>query len=346
MAVSQSTTAKLTVIIVNWNGDGLLLRCLQSLRSSVTTFPVKGIVVDNASTDGSREAVQREFPEFLLLNTGANLGYGKGNNYARPWVDTPYVLILNPDTELQPDTLETTVRFLERHPDIGLLGCKMVDPDGTVQEQGIQWFPNPLTIFIELSLGKFLWHPWCRRWLPILNPHISQEARKLYGGFLLSRREVLDEAGWFDPRYFMYAEDADLSRTVRRLGWKLYYLAEAEIVHTCGGTSEQAPAGFSILMKQHSLNQLIRKYQGPWSAALHRVMVAVAALGRLGGQVPFALARAVGLFRTGDRHQAWRKSVMWLKWALRVECPKAPAWIGSPPGIKPCSSPTERDRGG
>jgi N-acetylglucosaminyl-diphospho-decaprenol L-rhamnosyltransferase len=314
----------LTIVIVNWNGGELLLRCLDSIRASQVPFPVKVIVVDNNSADGSRERAQREFPEFTVINSGGNLGFGRGNNQARPLVDTPMVLFLNPDTELRPDTLQRVVECLESRSDVGALGCKMVYPDGTVQEQGLQWFSNPATVFLELLLPEWARRGWVQRLLPRVDPLQSGEVGKLYGGFILARREVLERAGWFDERYFMYAEDGDLSRTIRELGWKLHYCAEAEIVHACGGSSERAPSGFSILMKQRSVNQLIKKYHGPFWAFMHRLAVATAAGIRL---VTLAVMWP-GLRLLGRPLATWRlaywKSQLLLKWAWGLKSAPIP----------------------
>jgi len=280
MSTMPSTSTALTIIIVNWNGGDKLLRCLRSIRASRTSFPVKVIVVDNNSTDGSRERAAAEFPEYHIVNTGANLGFGRGNNYARPWVDTPLVLFLNPDTELFPDTLEKAVHSLLSRPRVGILGCQMRDPDGTVQELGLQWFPTPGRVFLELMVPGWLRRGLPGRWL-CHDPLRSGPVRKLYGGFMLARKEVLDAAGWFDERYFMYAEDVDLSRTVRALGWELFYDAGCAIIHACGGASQNAPSGFSVLMKQRSVDQLIEKYQGRFAARCHRRLVALAAALRL-----------------------------------------------------------------
>src|SRR4029453_11576593 len=114
-----------TIIIVNWNGGALLKDCLESVRRSGARNRVTTIVVDNASTDGSREAAEREFPEFRIVNSGDNLGFARGNNFARPMVDTPLVLFLNPDTVILGDAIERMIDFLSTHPEVGALGCKM-----------------------------------------------------------------------------------------------------------------------------------------------------------------------------------------------------------------------------
>lgn len=271
---------ELTIVIVNWNGGEKLLDCLRSIRASRTSFPVKVILVDNDSADGSRERATAAFPEFRVVNTGANLGFGRGNNYARDWVVTPLVLFLNPDTVLLPDTLEKAVQSLLARPGTGMLGCQQLDPDGTVQELGLQWFPTPERVFLELLVSDWLRRGFPSRWLRH-DPMRSGPVRKLYGGFLLARKEVLDAVGWFDEQYFMYAEDADLSRTVRNRGWDLYYEAGCAIIHAGGGASARAPGGFSVRMKQRSIHQLIQKYQGGFAAWRHRWAVALAAALRL-----------------------------------------------------------------
>ena len=310
-----SEPAGLTIVIVNWNGGEKLLRCLSSIRASRTTFPVKVIVVDNDSRDGSRELAAAEFREFLVLNTGANLGFGRGNNFARPYVDTPLVLFLNPDTELFPDTLEKAVHSLLSRPRVGMLGCQMRYPHGTVQELGLQWFPTPGRVFLELLMpGLLRWGP-LSRWVLRQDPICSGPVQKLYGGFLLVRKSVMDTAGWFDDRYFMYAEDVDLSRTIQALGWGLYYDAGCAIIHACGASSEKAPSGFSVLMKHRSVNQLIEKYHGAWAARRHRWAVALAASLRLAG---LWLVRALPLrsvFQRSILENALQSTLLLREWA-------------------------------
>ncbi len=315
-----------TIVIVNWNGGDLIQKCLRSIRESRQSFTVKVIVVDNDSRDGSREAASAAFPEFSVINSGSNLGFGRANNLARTMVDTPLVLFLNPDTELKPDTVEKAVQCLRDDPKIGIVGCKMLYPSGEVQEQGLQWYPSPWTILLDSFLNNRL----TRRWLPTMDPRRSSEVRKLYGGFLLCRKEVLDAASWFDDRYFMYAEDVDLSRTVRDLGWKLFYSADAEIIHDHGGSSNKAPGGFSILMKNRSIDQYLLKYQGMTGAFLARLVVLFSSLARIvvllvSGLIP-------GLFR-GPGRDRWRaalfKQKLMLRWSLGLKQATIPGSVAA-----------------
>lgn len=309
----------LTIIIVNWNGGDLLLRCLESIRTSKTSFQVKTIVVDNDSSDGSREAASTKFPEFDIFNSGANLGFGRANNLARSRVKTPLVLFLNPDTELKENSLEIAVQSLLTKPDVGALGCKMLYPNGKVQDLGLQWSPSPWKVLLELLLANRKTRVFFRRWLPVVDPLQSSYVRKIYGGFVLARKEVLDQAGWFDDRYFMYAEDVDLSHTILELGWKLYYSSKVEIVHVCGGVTGQAPSGFAILMKNESISKYIGKYQGQSGEFLYRISILVAALIRLSISLPLGL---VGCFHLRCRRtytNLWLKQKLMILWALGLK---------------------------
>ena len=316
----------LTIVIVNWNGGQLLMRCLESIRAHACSRRIAVIVVDNDSTDGSREAATAAFPGFRVINSGSNLGFGRANNLARSLVDTPLVLFLNPDTELMPGALDRAIQCLEQRPDVGALGCRMLEPDGTVQELGLQWSMTPWTALLELLFVSHRSWRYLRRWLPIADPYRSGYVRKLYGGFLLVRKEILDGAGWFDERYFMYAEDADLSRTIRGLGSNLYYCAESVIVHVGGGVTTGAPSTFSYLMKQESINQLIRKYQGPTAAVLHRVVVCAGGLLRLGVAL---MGRLISLAGNGMSTRRWRaacvKQQQLVLWSIGMSKAMVPA---------------------
>ena len=305
-----------TVIIVNWNGGEMLQRCLLSLRGSKASFPIEVIVVDNASTDGSRESAEVGFPEFKIVNSGSNLGFGRANNLARPMVKTPFVLFLNPDTEVRPDTLQKSVDELVSRPEVGALGCKMFYPNGQIQEQGIQWFPSPWTFLLEQLLVSRSTFKLTKRWLPRLDPNCSGYAKKLYGGFVLIRKEVVDSAGWFDDRYFMYAEDVDLSRTVISLGWKLYYTTETNIMHVAGGTTAKAPGGFAVLMKNESILKYMKKYYGAGGAALYRVEVCIAAI------IRFITLLSLRLVLRRKADGSLDKQVLLMKWAFGLRKPE------------------------
>jgi hypothetical protein len=317
----------LDVIIVNWNGGDLLRDCLRSLRDVRAPFAITRVVVDNDSRDGSPGMVERDFPEVRLIRAGANLGFGRGNNLARAHVAAPAVLFLNPDTTVPDGALQAMVDVLERQADVGAVGCKMTDPDGAVVHGlGYQWFPTPWTEFAQLALLNGPVRRWLRPVLPTVDPARDAYVSKLYGGCLMVRREVLERVGWFDERFFMYAEDVDLCRRITDAGWKLFYASGAVIRHVAGGTSRKAPSTFSTLMKCESIAQLIEKYHGPGGRSLHRVALFAGSLLRLGaGLVLRVLALAGPAGRVERIRDAQARNLAILRWSLGLQRASVPA---------------------
>ena len=300
----------------------MLRNCLASIRNAPKARKVEVIVIDNASADGSREMAEREFPEFRVINSGANLGFGKANNLARPHVRTPLVLFLNPDTVVLGDALDQMAAFLEAHPETGAVGCQMKYEDGSVQGLGIQWFPTPLTEFLQLALLSSGSQRILGPLLPTWNPEQSGYVNKLYGGCLMARKQLLDEIGWFDERYFMYAEDVDLCRTITKRGVRLYYLSSAAIVHLVGGATTHTSQGFQTLMKCESIAKLMAKYYGRLGrcryvlalfVASHARLLFVAASRLLAWLTPFG--------RQTDYRSAWQKCSLTILWCLGFRKP-------------------------
>jgi GT2 family glycosyltransferase len=310
-------TVLITVIIVNWNSGTMLRACLKSVVRRVAGLRTRVVVVDNKSTDESAELVEREFPDVLLIRAGANLGFGRGNNLARPHVEPGFVLFLNPDTELQDLALQKMAGFFATHPETGAVGCKMVFPDGEVADQNLQWFPNPLTEFLTQGLLPYRLVRKLEGILPWTDPQNSGYVNKLYGGCLLVRTVVLDKVGWFDERFFMYAEDVDLSRRIREAGWKLYYLSDAEIMHVAGGTTRKAGSDFSILMGCESMEKLIAKYQGRASGIAYRASTFCAAAIKLCPlTLLWPLTSVISPTRSAFYRESARNCSLRIKWAL------------------------------
>jgi GT2 family glycosyltransferase len=225
--MQKENAMDVSIIIVNWNGGDMLLECLDSIAKAEGDLKVQVIVVDNASKDGSREAAQARFPRYEIINSGANLGFGKANNLARTMVKSDLVLFLNPDTILFENSLKPAIDFIRAHPDVGAVGCKMRYPTGEVHEQGLQYVPSPWTEFLNLLFMSTRTRRWFAKWLPTFDPNKSGYVVKLYGGYLLCPRTLLDKVGWFDERYFMYAEDVDLCHAIGQQGAMLYYMSTA-----------------------------------------------------------------------------------------------------------------------
>jgi hypothetical protein len=278
------------------------------------------IVVDNASTDGSPEIVQREFPEVQLLNSGGNLGFARANNLVRPDVTSDLVLFLNPDTVLQPGAIDAMVAVMQQSQDVGAVGCKIRYADGRVWQQLVQRFPSPWIEFLGLVVASAAWRRRLRGLFPYLDPDRSSYASKLCGGCFMARKAVLDSVGWFDERYFMYAEDADLSRSISDRGWKLFYVSEGEISHAGGESSRRAPSDFPVLMQCESMAKLMGKYYGRIGALNYRVAIFAGAALRLAVLIPLAILRCfVPALREFHLINALRKYRLMVQWSLGLK---------------------------
>lgn len=310
----------LTVIIVNWNTQALLRNCLESIRQHGGALAIETIVVDNNSADGSRAMVAEHFPDVILVNSGGNLGFARANNLAVPRASAPYILFLNPDTEIRPGALASMVEFMRKDPGVGALGCKIRDVSGQLQELGLQWFPSPLTELLKYCAVSTSTYRRLPRFFPYHDPESSGFVRKLFGACLLVPRKVLDQVGSFDDRFFMYCEDVDLCHRIGSAGWRLYYLSEVEILHLGAGASDAAPGAFAVLMNCESFSKLMRKYYGALGAVAYRLIVFAGAQLRL---ALLLLVRFAAFLRRSAPAKSWsgsvKKHLTTLRWTLGLE---------------------------
>lgn len=221
---------KLTVIILNYNTKELLSNCLNSVKKNMHEVPMEVIVSDNSSTDGSQDMIKKNFPWVKFIE-GENEGFSKGNNRARPFVNGELVLFLNPDTLVYKDVFAKTVRYLESHPKVGALTCKLVLPDGSMDKDVRRMFPTPLVAFKKLILGKS--YEYYYEYIPNTETH---EVEAIQGAFFLTYKKLLDKVGWFDERYFFDGEDVDLCYQIHEAGYSLVYYPEVYITHLKGVT--------------------------------------------------------------------------------------------------------------
>jgi GT2 family glycosyltransferase len=327
----RSFMAELSIIIVNWNTRELLRNCLASIYANSEKGSIRIIVVDNASKDGSSAMVKDQFPEVRLINSGGNIGFARANNLAMSYVDTPLVLFLNPDTLIVNNAVAQMINFMNCNKRVGALGCKIkCSPEqketfGTDQGThplGLQWFPTPLTELLSIlfltdeTIRRF------RKYLPYKDPHTSGYVIKLYGTSLMVRAEVLERVGLFDEQFFMYGEDVDLSMRIRKNGWQLYYLSEAEIIHLSGGASSKASNQFSSLMTCESINKLMKKHYGRLGAGSYRAGILFGSLWRL----MILYVRAILMRLIGNRIEKNKspifKYMAMLKWGLCLQKPE------------------------
>jgi len=233
---------KISIVIVNYNVKYFIRQCLQSIYKSKTTADIEVIVVDNNSQDGSIEMVQSEFPDVLLIHNKDNVGFSKANNQGFEKANGEFVLILNPDTIIEENTLEVCLDYCQKHENVGAIGVKMLDGSGQFLPESKRGFPTPFA-----SLSKILGLSKLFDKSPIFNSyylgHLSNdevhEVEVLTGAFMFVPKEVLDEIKGFDEDYFMYGEDIEMSFQIKELGRKIIYLPKTSIIHFKGESTKK-----------------------------------------------------------------------------------------------------------
>ncbi len=298
-----------SVVVVSWNTRDLLVSCLRTLRAAERSPSFEVIVVDNASSDDSVAAVRREFPEVILIETGANLGYAAGNNVGIEAARGEYVFLLNSDTEVKPDAIAKLARFLATHPDHAAASAKLLNLDGSLQRACMN-FPTRLTaVAFDTWFGK--------RWLKReVDRYFAREFDHLHSAdvaqppaaALMIRKEVLDRFGAFDEDLFLFFNDVELCRRLSRLGYRIRFVADAEIVHL-GGGSTRLYQDFALEWHRNRARYYLREF-GPTGFLLAKAMTAWRAL-----EEWWRTARK--MHDPGERRAttAAIKNVVWQVWA-------------------------------
>ncbi|MCX7853027.1 MAG: glycosyltransferase family 2 protein [Caldilineales bacterium] len=259
-----------SILIVSWNVRDYLLRCLASLAAGADGLSYEVIVVDNASRDGTVAAVQAQFPAVRVMANATNRGFTAGNNQALAVARGAFFFLLNPDTEVQPDAIAELHRFLVAHPDVGIVGPRLLYPDGSLQSSRRR-FPTLATLFTESTVvqeylpGLAVFR---RYTLADVSPDRPQPVDWVVGAAMLVRREVYEQIGGLDEGFFMYAEEMDWCRRAQAAGWKVAYDPAAVVIHHEARSSEQVAAA-RLIYFFGSRVRYARKYFGAgWAEAL------------------------------------------------------------------------------
>lgn len=233
----------ISVIIVNYNVREFLNNALISLFKALEGYSSEIFVVDNASDDGSVELVQQRFPLVHLIVNKTNVGFAKANNQALALSTGKYLLLLNPDTLVQEDTFEKLVEFFTLNNEAGMVGCKILNPDGSLQLACRRSFPTPWTAFTK-TFGLSSLFPKsklvARYNLTFLDPDKSYEVDAISGSFMMLKREVYEQVGGLDETFFMYGEDLDWCFRIQRSGWKVFYVPYTSIIHYKGESTKRS----------------------------------------------------------------------------------------------------------
>jgi GT2 family glycosyltransferase len=234
----------LGIVIVNYNTHELLRKCLQSVFGSKTNFFYEVLVSDNGSRDGSVAMIKREFPQVKLIENNANLGFSKGNNVAIKQATGRLILLLNSDTEVQPDTFDLSIRYMDQHPSVGIMGCKILLPDGSPDLAARRKFPNPANAFLRL-FGLKKWSDYN------ITTSLDQESEvdSVVGAYLLIRRSVIARIGLLDEEFFMYGEDLDWCWRAKEAGYTVMYYPAPVIMHHKSASAKAVP--FRMIQAAH-----------------------------------------------------------------------------------------------
>lgn len=234
--------AQLDIVIVNWNSNTQLMECLNSIPQTLNnTFELKQIIiVDNASTDISLQGVHTLPLPIVLIQNTENKGFAYACNQGSRRSEADYLLFLNPDTRMYPNSLSIPLEFMEqpRNKNIGILGIQLLDEHQHIAKSCARFPTTSHYVAKAFGLERFFETHFMQEWDHLTNKEVDQ----VMGAFFLVRRNLYQQLEGFDERFFVYFEEVDFALRAKKSGWLSYYLAEAQIFHRGGGTSQQVKA--------------------------------------------------------------------------------------------------------
>ncbi|MCS7154812.1 MAG: glycosyltransferase [Bacteroidota bacterium] len=271
----MSPRPDISVIIVTYNVRRFLEQALHSLERAAEGLAVEVFVVDNSSVDGTARMVRERFPGVQLLENAENVGFARANNQAIRLARGRYVLLLNPDTLLQEDTLRQMLAFMEAHPEAGAAGCKILTPEGRLAPESRRAFPTPATAFYRM-VGLSRLFPRSRRFgrynLSYLPEDEVAEIDALSGSFMFVRREAIEQVGLLDESFFMYGEDLDWCYRIQQAGWKIYYVPWTQIVHYKGESTKKSDLAYVKLFYGAMLAFAHKHFAGQYNPLFERLI--------------------------------------------------------------------------
>lgn len=305
---------EVSVVIVTWNTKKIACDCLDSLRQCQDHLALQVIVVDNASSDGTAEAIADNYPEVTLIRNAANLGFAAANNIGIRHSTGKYVCLINSDVIVPPTCLPKMIEYMEAQPGVGVLGPKMRLPDGSIGDSCMRfpsvanWFGRALaldTIFKRLGwFGGFL--------MSDFRYDQTRDVDILTGWFWTIRREALNQAGLLDERFFMYGEDIEWCRRFHEFGWRVVFFADTEAIHYCRASSAKAPVRFYVEEQRANL-QYVEKYHSRLSQVGFAMAVGVNEVIRASG---YSLAYLIKPASRSTTAYKVKRSVACLRWLL------------------------------
>jgi GT2 family glycosyltransferase len=244
-----------SVVIVNWNTRQFLLDCIASMRSATTRTSTEIIVVDNASHDGSQQALREAYPDVKLIENSENLGFAKANNIGFADAQGRAFCIVNTDVIALDGVIDRLWEYVDTHPNVGMVGPRTLNRDMEIR-RNCRRFPA-----LSNALGDYLWlkrllprsERFQGRALPLETYQHTHDAEVLSGCFLMVRRDAIEQVGALDEDFFFYGEDTDWCKRFHDAGWGIVYLPQAEAIHFGGGSTAAYPVKYYLTMEKADL---------------------------------------------------------------------------------------------
>lgn len=301
----QVAPGRVSIVIVSWNSGHVLRSCLASIYAHTDETSIEVIVVDNASSDGTVEMVQREFSRVKLIVNATNKGFAAANNIGLECARGQYLLLLNPDTEIHSHTIRLSIAYMEKHPEVGVVGCRCIGADGA-QQSSIFRVPRVRDVLIN-TLIPSKWMTRSRllgkaRYVGV-DLDQEQDVEVVAGCYMFLRRSVYDAVGGMDDEFFMYGEEVEWCHRIRKEGWRVAYVPSITILHYGGVSAAQCADEMDNALARSQL-LVIRKTRGAVSARAANVLMLLRDVVRL------LLFLPLWCFGSeGDGKQAWIRSI-------------------------------------
>ena len=254
-----------SIIIVNWNTKELLRDCLSSVYEHAGDIDYEIIVIDNASTDGSAEMVKNDFGQVILIENTENRGFAAANNQGMAVAKGRYVLLLNSDTIVLDNAIAKTVRFADENPRAAVTGCRVLNPDRTLQRTCFR-FPSILNMLLSSTYlyklfpkNRFFGREQMTWW----DRNDVRQVDVVTGCYMLVRREAIEQVGMMDEGFFIYGEETDWCYRFKNEGWKVMFAPIGQIIHFGGQSTAQRPVAMIVQLRLSILKFMKKHYSRP-----------------------------------------------------------------------------------
>lgn len=261
----------LSIIIVNWNTKNYLEQCLRSIFKHTKGIKYEIFVVDNASTDDSPRMVKEKFPQVKLIENKENMGFAKANNQGIKKSSGKYILLLNSDTKILDSALEKTIEFMDKRPEAAAVGCRLLNPDMSIQKS-IGNFPGIWQTILDITLVGAPYRKFINWRIKRFKNPIEVEC--VAGAFLLVRKKSIEKTGLMDENYFVYSEDIDWCYRLKKKAGKIFYFPNAEAIHY-GGESMKQEAEKTFLELYKSKLLFSKKHYGNFKIDIIRLILVI-----------------------------------------------------------------------